>query len=109
MAGRHKIYMYFTCRKGWQCQFLEPDLKATAARPITFQDPAKIVEMAERGNALKDLASRQALDYAINMGCGSQMSSTASSRRHASLSCADGPSANRATPRSCPRHTETPL
>jgi hypothetical protein len=27
--------------------------------------------MAERGNALKDLAARQALDYAINMGRGS--------------------------------------
>jgi len=71
MGGRHKIYMYFMCRKGWQCQFLEPDLKTTAARPITFADPAKIVEMAERGNALKDLASKQALDYAINMGRGS--------------------------------------
>jgi len=45
--------MYFFLRLGWQCQFLEPDMKTTAARPITFQNPAKIVVMAERGNALK--------------------------------------------------------
>lgn len=71
MDGRRRIYMYFMCRKGWHCQFLLPDLKTTAAPPITFQDPAKIVEMAERGGALKDLASKQALDYAVNMGRGS--------------------------------------
>ena len=60
--ARHRVYLYFQLRNGWQCQFLLPDLKTTAARPITFQDPAKIVEMAERGNAMKDLAAKQALD-----------------------------------------------
>jgi hypothetical protein len=59
------------CRRGWQCQFLLPDLKTTAARPVTFADPAKIVEMAERGGALRDLAAKQAMDYAINMVRGS--------------------------------------
>jgi len=29
------------------------------ARKLTFDNPAKIVEMAERGGALKDLAARQ--------------------------------------------------
>jgi hypothetical protein len=48
-----------------------PDLKTTAARPVTFADPAKIVEMAERGGALRDLAAKQAMDYAINMVRGS--------------------------------------
>ena len=67
----HRVYCYFKCRNGWQCQFLLPDLKTTAARPITFQDPTKIVEMAERGGAFKDLASRQAVDYGISMGRGS--------------------------------------
>lgn len=66
----HRVYCFFMLNSGWQCQFLLSDLKTTAARPITFADPAKIVEMAERGNALKDLASKQALDYAHNMGRG---------------------------------------
>jgi hypothetical protein len=70
-TGKRKVYLYFMCNRGWQCQFLEPDLKTTAARPITFADPAKIVEMAERGGALRDLASRQAVDYGISMGRGS--------------------------------------
>jgi hypothetical protein len=48
MGGRDKFYLYFMLNRGWQCQFLLPDLKTTAARPITFQDPAKVVEMAEQ-------------------------------------------------------------
>lgn len=70
-SGKRKIYLYFQLRNGWQCQFLLPDLKTTAAPAITFADPAKIIEMAERGGALRDLASKQALDYALNMGRGS--------------------------------------
>ena len=69
--ARHKIYLYFQLNRGWYCQLLLPDLKTTAARPMTFQDPAKIMEMAGRAGALKDLAAKQALDYAINMGRGS--------------------------------------
>ena len=71
MARRHKIYMYFVCRRDWLCQFLLPDLQTTAAPAITFADPAKIVDMAGRGNAFKDLAAKQAMDYALNMGRGS--------------------------------------
>jgi len=67
----HRVYCFFMLNKGWQCQFLLPDLKTTAAHPITFADPAKIVEMAERSNALKDLAARQAVDYGISMERGS--------------------------------------
>ena len=68
---RHKVYCYFMHNKGWQCQFLKEDLMTSAAKPITFDDPSTIVTMAERGHALKDLASRQALDFALNMGRGS--------------------------------------
>lgn len=68
---RHRVYKHFMLNNGWYCQFLNEDLKTPAARPITFKDPAKVIEMAERGHALKDLATRQALDYGINQGRGS--------------------------------------
>jgi hypothetical protein len=68
---RHKAYMHFMLNQGWLCQFLEPDLRTPLPRQLTFQDPAKIVAMAEGGGALKDLAARQALDYALQMGRGS--------------------------------------
>ena len=70
-VDRRKVYMYFMLNRGWQCQFLEADLKTPLPCKLTFSDPAKIVEMAERGGALKDLAAKQALDYAISMGRGS--------------------------------------
>jgi hypothetical protein len=63
--------MQFMLREAWHCQFLEADLKTPLPRKLTFADPGKIIEMAERGGALKDLAARQAIDYGIELGRGS--------------------------------------
>lgn len=68
---RRKVYMYFMLNRGWHCQFLEADLKTPLPRQLTFSDSAKIVEMAECGGALKDLAARQALAYGVELGRGS--------------------------------------
>jgi hypothetical protein len=69
--ARHKIYLYFMLRQeGWQCQFLEADLKTPLPRRLTFSDSVKIIEMAERGGALKNLAARQAIEGAIEKGRG---------------------------------------
>src|ERR1700677_1604212 len=38
--------MTFFYRKGWQVQFLEPDLKTPLPRTFTFADPEKIRELA---------------------------------------------------------------
>ena len=69
--GKRKVYLYYMCNRGWECQFLEADLKTPVGRRMTFADPQKVIELAERGGAFKDLASRQAMDYGINMGRGS--------------------------------------
>jgi hypothetical protein len=63
--------MHFQLRQGWQVSFLEADLKTPLPRTLTFADPAKVIEMAKRSGALCDLAARQALDYALQMGRGS--------------------------------------
>jgi hypothetical protein len=60
--------MDFMLNQGWHCQFLEADLKTPLPRKLTFADPAKFVEMVERGGALRELAARQALDYNIRWG-----------------------------------------
>jgi hypothetical protein len=62
--------MYYMLRDGWYCQFLEADLKTALPRTFTFATPEKIVEMAERGRGLKDLASKQALKHGIETGRG---------------------------------------
>jgi hypothetical protein len=56
---------------GWDCQFLEPDLKTSLPRTLTFRDAAKIRELFDRFAAGKKLEDRQALEYALEMGRGS--------------------------------------
>jgi hypothetical protein len=62
--------MYFFLRGGWCVQFSEGDHRKPLPRTVTFLDPEKVVEVAERGGALPDLAARQALDSAIEKGRG---------------------------------------
>jgi hypothetical protein len=62
--------MYYMLRDGWYCQFLKADLKTDLPRTFTFATPEKIVELAERGRGLKDLASKQALERGIETGRG---------------------------------------
>jgi hypothetical protein len=68
--GTHRIYMYFFRRDGWHCQFLEPDLKTSLGRTLTFRDAPKIRAMHDRFAAEQSLEHRQALDYAIEIGRG---------------------------------------
>ena len=67
---RHRVYMSFMDRRGWQVQFLEADLKTPLPRRLHFTSPDKIIELVERGNGLPNLESRQALDLAIEVGRG---------------------------------------
>jgi hypothetical protein len=69
-APRRRVYMSFMLRQDWFCQFLEADCKTPLPRKLTFQDPAKIIELAERGGYGKSLEDRQWLEHAIEMGRG---------------------------------------
>lgn len=68
--NHHRVYMFFMDRRGWQCQFLETDLKTPLPRKLTFASPDKIIELVERGNGLPNLESRQALGQALELGRG---------------------------------------
>src|SRR5438105_8284620 len=69
-APKRKVYLYFMHSRGWQCQFLEADLKTSLPRKLTFASPDKILQLAEHAGALKDLATRQAIEHGIEMGRG---------------------------------------
>jgi hypothetical protein len=49
---------------------MEEDLRTQAAPPRAFTNPDKMVEMIRRGNGLRDLASKQAVEHAIMTGRG---------------------------------------
>jgi hypothetical protein len=67
---RHSVYMYFQHRNGWQCQFLEKDLKTALPSRLQFTSSAKVIELVERGGGITDQESRLMLDQAIAKGRG---------------------------------------
>ena len=70
-APKVRVYLSFMVSgRGWQCQFLEEDLKTPLPRRLNFTTPAKILELAEHAGALRDLACRQAIEHGISVGRG---------------------------------------
>jgi hypothetical protein len=62
--------MSFALRNDWHCQFVEDDLKTSLPRSFTFTTADKIVELVRRVGGVKDLASKQAIELAIEKGQG---------------------------------------
>ena len=67
---RRRVYLYFQFSNGWQCQFLEADLKTSLPRKPHFTSADKVIELLERGGGLTDQESRLMLDQAITTGRG---------------------------------------
>ena len=67
---RHRVYMSFMDRKGWQVQFLEADLKTPLPRKLHFKSAERVIELVARGGGLGNLESKLMLDQAIEMGRG---------------------------------------
>jgi len=67
---RHQVYMSFQDRQGWQCQFLEADLKTPLPKRLHFTSSEKLVELVERGGGFPDQETRQMVHQGIEMGRG---------------------------------------
>jgi hypothetical protein len=57
-------------RAAWHCTFMEVELHTPAAPARIFISTDNMVEMIRRGSGFKDLASRQAVEHAIQTGRG---------------------------------------
>jgi hypothetical protein len=42
------VYLSFQFRDGWQCQFLEQDLKTALPRKLHFASSDKLIELVKR-------------------------------------------------------------
>jgi hypothetical protein len=62
--------MSFQLTEGWQCQFLEQDLKTPLPKKLRFKSHEKVREIAERGGCKMNLEARQSLDHGIEVGRG---------------------------------------
>lgn len=63
--------MYFArLNDHWHCHFPEADLKTSIPRTLNLESDKKPIEIAKRGQGLKDLADKQALEHGITRGRG---------------------------------------
>jgi hypothetical protein len=62
--------MYFQCRNGWHCQFLEQDLKTSLPKKLHFASSDKVIELVEYGGGMTDHESRLMLSQAVDAGRG---------------------------------------
>jgi len=67
---RHRVYLSFQCRNGWQCQFLEQDLKTALPRRLQFKSSDKLIELVERAGGFPHQETRLAMLHGIEMGRG---------------------------------------
>jgi hypothetical protein len=45
---RHRVYISFMDRQGWQCQFMVTDLQSPPPGKLNFASADPVVEVAER-------------------------------------------------------------
>lgn len=75
-VASHRVFFSFVRQKSgwWLCRVHKDDLgKTPLLKLITFRDDTKVVEMVRRGRGLADIASRQAFDESVPLGCGQIM------------------------------------
>jgi hypothetical protein len=65
-----RVYISLQLRHGLQVSFLESDLKTPLRRKLIFLDPAKLIELVERGGGFADYEERMIMEHAIENGRG---------------------------------------
>ncbi len=70
MIRNASFYMSFVDREGWQCQFLEADLKTTLPKRLHLTSPDRIIELVERGGGFPGQESLLMVDREIALGRG---------------------------------------
>jgi hypothetical protein len=67
---RHRVYISFMDRQGWQCQFPEADLQTPLPKRLHFVSADKVVELVERAGGFTDQETRLMVKQGISMGRG---------------------------------------
>jgi hypothetical protein len=62
---RHRAYMSFIDRQGWQCQFLEADLQTPLPKRLHFASADKVAELVERAGGFTDQETRPMVNQGI--------------------------------------------
>ena len=57
-----RVFLQFTFRQGWFCEFLEEDRKTPLPRTVILSDEGKLFELVKRGGFALNIPGRQELD-----------------------------------------------
>jgi hypothetical protein len=60
-----RVYVEFSFRQGWFCQFWEEDRKTCLPRKVMLADDRKLLELVKRGGFTLNISGRQAIEEAI--------------------------------------------
>ena len=60
-----RVFLRFSFRQGWFCEFLEEGQKTPLPRTVVLADERKLFELVKRGRFTLNVAGRQQLQEAI--------------------------------------------
>jgi hypothetical protein len=66
-----RVFLQFSFRQGWFCEFLEEDGKTRLPRKVILADDRKLFELLKRGGFTLNISGRREIEEAIrNKGGG---------------------------------------
>ncbi len=60
-----RVFLQFSFRQGWFCQFLEEDRKTPLPRTVLLSDEGKLFELVKRDGFTLNISGRQEIEEAI--------------------------------------------
>jgi len=60
-----RVFLQFSFRQGWFCEFMEEDLKTRLPRTVILADEKKLFELVKRGGFTLNISGRQEIEEAI--------------------------------------------
>lgn len=64
-ASTTRVFLQFSFRQGWFCEFLEEDRKTPLPRTVMLADERKLRELVKRGGFALNISGRQEIEEAI--------------------------------------------
>lgn len=64
------VYASFERKEGWEVIFYDSGTQQRLPVKLNLEDPQKLHDLGQRGQGLRDLAAKQALESAISNGRG---------------------------------------
>ena len=64
-ANMKRVFLQFSFRQGWFCEFMEEDRKTRLPRTVILSDERKLFELVKRGGFTLNISGRQEIEEAI--------------------------------------------